>query len=320
LTGDEFGRANPAMSGSLLWVPFALGGSLAQLFRNGAQATLSVRIGTLGATQTRFVFGLPFAALFLGIALAVTGERVPHFGTAALAWTLLGALCQIGATAMMLVVMGRRAFGVAYAYIKTEPVIVALAGVFLLGDHLSPAAWVAVVTVTAGVLVASVKPSDWGKLFAEGGMMLAGLLSGGLFGLSSIAFRAGINALSDWSLPGAGASLMVRSLSALVLSLLIQTLLLGLWLALTDRRAFVGSVREWRSSIVAGCAGASASACFFTAFALSAAANSRTLSLVELPVAALVSRRISGRRLLRHEVVGLTVIMAGVALLLASHA
>ncbi len=39
-----------------------------------------------------------------------------------------------------------------------------LTGVLLLGDHLPLLAWVAVVMVTAGVLVASVKPEDWSKL------------------------------------------------------------------------------------------------------------------------------------------------------------
>ena len=166
------------MTGSLLWVPFTLAGSAAQLFRNAAQASLTARIGTLGATQTRFVFGLPFAALYLAIVLRVTGAPLPHFGTSALGWTVLAALSQVAATAMMLVVMGRRAFGVAYAYIKTEPVIVALTGVMLLGDRLPWLAWVAVVMVTAGVLVASVRPEDWRRLLGEGGMILIGLVSG----------------------------------------------------------------------------------------------------------------------------------------------
>ena len=85
----------------LLWVALAAGGSVAQIFRNGAQASLSARIGTLGATQTRFVFGLPFAVLFLALAVVLTGEPVPPFGARTIAWTALGAACQIGGTAMM---------------------------------------------------------------------------------------------------------------------------------------------------------------------------------------------------------------------------
>ena len=52
-----------------LWVPLAFVAAIAQVFRNAAQASLTAQIGTLGATQVRFIFGLPFAALFLGASL-----------------------------------------------------------------------------------------------------------------------------------------------------------------------------------------------------------------------------------------------------------
>jgi drug/metabolite transporter (DMT)-like permease len=297
---------------ALLWVPFSLAGSFAQIFRNSAQANLTKKIGTLGATQVRFVFGLPFAVLFLLIALALTGWTLPGLSAAAIEWAVFGALCQIGATALMLVVMGKRAFGVAYAYIKTEPVVVALFGVILLGDRLPLLAWIAILVVVAGVLVASVPPGQFGTLLGETRMILLGLLSGGLFGLSSIAFRGGSLALDS-------GGYVMRSLIVLVLSLTTQTLLLGLWLAFRDREAFLGSLREWRSSLGAGFAGASASAMFITAFSLAPAANSRTLSLVELPMAAIISHRVTGRRLKPYEMIGMAVILGGVALLLYSH-
>ncbi len=183
------------MEASLLWVPFCLAGAFAQVFRNGAQANLTAKIGTLGATQVRFIYGLPFAILFLAAALLVGGEPVPRPGLSSAGWAFAGALCQIGAAALMLVVMGQRAFGVAYAYIKTEPVIVALLGVVLLGDNLPLLAWFAVALVTAGVLMASVRPGEFGQLLGETRMILIGVGSGGLYGLSAIAFRGAIEAL-----------------------------------------------------------------------------------------------------------------------------
>ena len=183
------------MDHGLFWVPLTLVSAALQVLGNGAQANLTVKIGTLGATQVRFVFGLPFAALFLAGALAIAGVRLPQFTPAAIGWTVLGGICQIGGTAMMLVVMHRRAFGVAYTYIKTEPVIVALLGVVLLRDHLPALAWAATGLVTAGVIFASVRPGEYDKLVSEGGMILAGIVSGALTGLCSIAFRGGIEAL-----------------------------------------------------------------------------------------------------------------------------
>jgi drug/metabolite transporter (DMT)-like permease len=296
-----------------LWVPLTLAASAAQVVRNGAQASLTARIGTLGATQTRFVFGLPFAALFLNAALFLGSEHLPEFDIRALGWTALGAACQIGGTATMLVVMGKRAFSVGYAYIKTEPVTVALLGVIILGDHLPALAWVAVAIVTLGVLVASLPPGQYRKLAGEKGMIALGILSGALYGLSSIAFRGGIETLET-------GSFVVRALSVLVLSLAMQTAMLGCWLALFDRGGFIGSIREWRRSFGAGFAGATASALFFTAFALTPAANVRTLALADLPIAALFSGRLTGQRTKRHELVGMLTITAGVLLLLAAHA
>ena len=68
-----------------------------------------------------------------------------------------------------------------------------------------------------------------------------------------------------------------------------------------DRPAFLGSLREWRTSMGAGFMGAFASAGFFTAFALTPAANVRTLALIELPLVALFSGRLTGRAMAPHE-------------------
>jgi drug/metabolite transporter (DMT)-like permease len=217
----------------------------------------------------------------------------------------------------MLLVMRERAFGVAYAYIKTEPVLVAIMGVALLHDVLTPLGWAAIGVVTGGVLLASTKPSDARLLLREGRLIFLGTLGGGLFGLSAIAFRGAIEALPTG---GPAGGYVVRSLSMLVLSLAIQTVLLGAWLALRQREAFLGSLREWRVSLGAGFLGAAASSGWFVAFSLTAAANVRTLALIEMPIAAVVSRRISGKGMAPHEWAGMAVILLGLALLLYAHA
>lgn len=297
----------------MLWMPITVAAACAQVVRNGAQANLTLKIGTLGATQVRFIFGLPFALVFLALGMWFGEGSIPPVPPAAFAWCLLGALSQIAATALMLVVMKARSFGVAYAYIKTEPVIVALLGVLLLGDMLSPLAWLAIGVVTAGVVLASVRPSEASLLFKEGRLILAGISGGGLFGLSAIAFRAAIEAVPE-------GSFVIRSLTMLVLSLSLQSLVLGFWLALRDREAFMGSLREWRVSLGAGFLGAAASSGWFIAFSLTAAANVRTLALIEMPIAAIFSRRFSGKAMAMHEWLGLGLVIVGLVLLLAAHA
>ena len=292
-------------------MPVTIAAATAQVYRNGAQAGLTQTIGMLGATQVRFIFGLPFALLFLAGALLASSQSLPALTVPALGWAAVGAVSQILGTALMLLVMHQRAFGVAYAYIKTEPVLVAVLGVALLGDHLTPLAWAAVAVVTVGVLVASVRPGEYRNLLKGGRMIAAGVAAGGLFGLSAIAFRGGIGAL-------ASGDFVLRALTILAVSLTIQSALLGLWLALRDRAAFIASLKVWRTSLGVGLVGAFASACWFTAFALTPAANVRTLGLIEMPIAALLAGRLTGKAASRHEVAGLAVVMAGVGLLFAS--
>ncbi|MBO9574630.1 MAG: EamA family transporter [Sphingobium sp.] len=293
----------------MLWIPATLVAAFAQVGRNGLQAGLTRSIGTLGATQVRFVFGLPFALLMLLAAHLVLGETIPALNRHALAYALLGALTQIAATALMLVAMSQRAFGVAYAYIKTEPVLVALFGVLLLGDHLAPLAWAGILVATAGILTVSVDLRAWRSLVTEWRPMATGIASGACFGLSSVAFRGAITGLSE-------GSALIRALTIMVVGLSIQVLLLAVWLALFDRKAFLASLRVWRESLGAGFLGALATAAWFVAFSLTAAANVRTLGLVEMPVAGWVNRRISGKPLGRREWLGTLLVMGGIALLM----
>ena len=122
----------------MLWAVFTLIAAAAQTARNAMQRELTATLGTVGATHVRFLFGFPFALLFLFGLLAVTGDHLPTVPPVFWPWVIGGALGQIAATALMLSAMGERSFVVAYAYIKTEPVQVALFGLIFLGDKVTP--------------------------------------------------------------------------------------------------------------------------------------------------------------------------------------
>ncbi|MEY4982683.1 MAG: hypothetical protein RIR62_949 [Pseudomonadota bacterium] len=291
-----------------LWVAAALVGAVAQTGRNATQASLTAALGTVGATQVRFLFGLPFAALFLLVHMQATGEAPPALTATALAWTATGAWAQIAGTAVMLVLMRDRAFGMATAWTKTEPVLVALLGVAFLGDHLTGGMLAAIALSVAGVLVLSLRAGSIGALF-DGRSAALGLLAGLGFGLAAIGFRGAITSLPS-------GSFLSQALLILTLSLAIQTATLLVWLGLRDRAALTGSFRVWRTSVLAGALGAFASACWFTGFSLTSAANVRTLALVEVPLALVVSRVVFGQRTTRRQMAGMAILLAGVAALL----
>src|ERR687893_2256157 len=148
------------MVASFLWIPATLAAAAAQTARNATQRRLTETIGTVGATQVRFLYGLPFALAFLPVALALTGERLPGANAEFLVFVLMGAVTQILATALMLAAMRERSFSLVTAYVKTEPVQVAVFGLLVLGDPLTPAIAAAILIATAGVVITSLKPGS----------------------------------------------------------------------------------------------------------------------------------------------------------------
>ena len=90
-----------------LWVPIVLWAALAQTARNAAQRSLVAQAGTLGATLSRFLYGIPFAAAWVLLLhrLPATAASIPAFTAGYFGWLLLGALGQLAATAFLLAAM-----------------------------------------------------------------------------------------------------------------------------------------------------------------------------------------------------------------------
>ncbi len=291
-----------------LWAIFTVLASGGQTLRNALQRELTATLGTVGATHVRFLYGLPFGLLFCLAVLAWNGMALPRLHATMIEWTLVGALTQICATALLLAAMREKNFVVVTALSKTEPVHVALFGLVVLGDQLSAGLVVAILIATAGVLVmswpkaASTEPVSWRPI-------LLGLFSATVFALSAIGFRRAILSLED-------GNFVVRATTTLALALTIQTVLLTAYLLATSRDTLAALLRAWRPSIKAGFMGAFASQMWFLAFALETAAKVRTLALIEIMFAQLISRSLFKQGLVARDGLGIGLIVVGVAILL----
>jgi drug/metabolite transporter (DMT)-like permease len=257
----------------------------------------------------RFLFGFPFALVFLAAVFAATGVALPRPGLAFVPWIIDGALAQIAATALMLAAMNDRSFVVTIAYIKTEPVQVALFGLVLLGDAVTLPMAIAILIATSGVIVMSLRP---GALAGGPKATLLGLGAGALFGLSAIGYRGAILSLG---LP----SYVMAATFTLAVGLALQAVLLSLYLWLRDPQVLTAIFRAWRPSLFAGFMGALASQFWFLAFALATAASVRTLALVEVLFAQAISSFLFRQPVSAREAIGIVLVVAGVALLLAAH-
>jgi len=291
-----------------LWVVITLIASAGQTARNTMQRDLAIKVGMVGATLVRFLFGLPFGILFLISLIVFTKTSLPGLNLPFVLWVMLGALSQIVATGLMLMAMNERSFVVATAYIKTEPVLVAIFGLAFLGDALTIQSAAAILIATVGVMLMS-----WTRSASNPSLkpLLFGIGAAALFGISAVAFRGAIRSLdTDWFVMAATFSLAI--------GLAIQTTLLMIYLVLFDLSSLIAIVRAWRLSMLAGFVGAASSQFWFLAFALTSAANVRTLALIEVPFAQIVSRRLFDQKTTLREIAGILLVVGGITLLLWS--
>jgi drug/metabolite transporter (DMT)-like permease len=291
-----------------LWAVFTLIAAASQTVRNAMQRELTATLGTVGATHVRFLFGFPFALLFLAGVVFATGAPLPRPTLSFWPWVIDGALAQIAATALMLAAMAERSFVVAYAYIKTEPVQVALFGLIFLGDPVTLPMAAAIVIATAGVVIMSLKPGGFSGDLKPTAL---GLSAGAMFALSAIGYRGAVLTLTD-------ANYIMAATFTLAVGLVMQAALLSGYLALRDRAVLIAIARAWRPSLFAGFMGALASQFWFLAFALATAASVRTLALVEVLFAQGISHFVFKQPVTAREAIGIVLVVAGVALLVAT--
>jgi drug/metabolite transporter (DMT)-like permease len=143
----------------------------------------------------------------------------------------------------MLSVMGERSFVVSYAYIKTEPVQVALFGLIFLGDHITLLSGLAIVIATAGVILISLKPGAVSTSTTRS--TLIGIFSGTMFAVSAIGYRGAVLSLGH-------PNFVLAATFTLAVGLLMQAGLLSLYLVLRDPQVLRNIMRQWRPSMFAG--------------------------------------------------------------------
>jgi drug/metabolite transporter (DMT)-like permease len=286
------------------WAIFVVIGAAMQTLRNAAQRQVSGTAGVWGATLVRFLYGLPFAVLFFGAAVWAQGLP-PVPGADFYAWTAFGAVMQIVATALLLAAMNEGNFAVAITYSRTEPLQIAGFGLIVLGDPLTLMLAAAIVVATLGVFCLS-WPKSGVKLAPR--PVALGVLAGTAFALAAVAFRASIQSLET--------SFVLGATTTLVASLIIQSVLTTGFMLWRDRAGLSAVFAAWKISLLAGFAGASASQLWFLAFALESAARVRTLGVIEILFAQIVSARMMREGASARELIGIALVVTGVVLVL----
>ena len=296
-----------------LWIPLTIGAAFFQNIRSAMQKHLSGKISTLGAAYVRFLYGLPVALIYLYGVTAYTDQPLPHINSKFLLFGLLGGICQIMFTVFLLWLFSFRNFAVGTTISKLETVMVAIFGLLLLGDKLNIAVVIVIAISALGLIILSIGQSKLTIANALAGLWqkstLIGLSCAAWLGLSVVLFRAASLSLQlDHFLMAAAFTLCIV--------LVLQTLIMGVLLALRELEELKKVFIYWRPACAVGISGGLASIGWFSAFTLQNASYVRALGQIELVFTFAVTVFLFREKVSRAEIVGIAMIMGSIILLL----
>lgn len=292
-----------------IWIPITIAAAFLQNLRSALQKHLRSSLGTRGASFVRFGFGFPVALLYVLALNRLAGYALPGLNARFAFWAVMGGLAQIYATILLVHLFSLRNFAVGTAYSKTEPVQAALFGLIILGERLTAGAVFAILIGVTGVMLISMArlPLSAKNLMTAmaSRTALIGIASGGIFGISAVAYRSAALALE-------GPNPVMQAAVTLACVTGFQTIYMLIWMAATDRGEIVRVVKSWRSSSLVGLAGVVGSACWFTAMALQPVAYVRALGQIELVFTFMASWFLFRERLNGRELLGCLLIVSGI--------
>lgn len=289
-----------------LWVGITVVAAFLQNARSALQRQLTGRLSSEGAAYVRFLFALPFVAIYLIVLRALAGAPLPEPTLAFAAYVVVGGGAQILGTVFLIRSFGARSFAVGTAYSKTETVQAALFGVVILGEGVGVAAGLGIVVSLAGVVALS-RPAGGREQWLGPGLWW-GILSGSAFAIAAVSYRG-----AALSLAPVGSA--VQAGVTLGWVLLFQSLSMGVYLWWRDRPGLVAALEAWRPALLVGLSGMAASAGWFTAMAMQKAAYVRAVGQVELVFTFLVSLLVFRERVRPIDVAGVALIVGGILLL-----
>jgi drug/metabolite transporter (DMT)-like permease len=295
-----------------LWIPLTIAAAFFQNLRSALQKHLKAHLSTGGATYVRFFYAWPFAVLYVWGLYTFGDFAIPAVNTTFLIYCFLGGLSQIIFTFLLVWLFSFRNFAAGTIYSKTETVQVALLGLLILGDPLGLAAVAAILISLIGVMALSVA----GTRITPGNLLsslrekptLIGLACGAFLGASVVLFRGGALSLG-------GDGFIMQAAFTLAVSVVLQTVMMGAYLALREPGQLKAVIVHWRPSLSVGVAGVLASIGWFSAFTLQNAAYVRALGQIELLFTIIVSAVIFREKIKGPEILGTVFIVTGILFL-----
>lgn len=291
-----------------IWIAFTLFAALMQAVRTAGQKKIAKYITPMATTLVRYLFGLPFAIIYLYYInldvgyfdlQLILGQH--HFFIYAIA----AAIAQIMATVWLVRVLSYKNFAVGTSFAKTEAIQTAILGAVFFSAYLSVFGWIAVVLGVLGILVVSVP--DKGKPI-EKATVIYGVLSGIAFALTSLWIREASLSLGD--------NLMFNAAFTLVFMVSLQTIICLVYIFYKQRDQLSILKQHIPLAFFVGVTSALGSIGWFTAMTYHNAAIVKSLGQIEFVFTLLITYFFFNEKISVKEYIGMGLILSSVLILL----
>ena len=292
------------------WVFWSLLAAAMQAIRTAGQKYLTIEISPLGATLVRYLFGLPFVAIYFIWLVVDRDGSVPEPNGLFLVYGIAAGFLQIIATILLIRLFTLRNFAVGSCYVRTEILITALIGMTVFGEHISGMGWLAVVTCVFGLVLITL---------ANSGRLSDLLSTSSLYGLGAgVAFSLTSLMIREASLSFQMNDAVFTAALTLTYMIVVQSFISLVMLAIVNGAEFRTIIRKWRLSVFVGATSVVGSVGWFTAFTLERAAYVKTLGQIEVVLSLAISIFFFKERIIKSELWGMVILVCGISMLLLS--
>ena len=287
------------------WILFTIFAALMQSFRTAGQKAMGTRFSPMGNTCVRFLFGMPFAALYFAILLKTQNPSGYVLGPQFILFAILAAVAQIFGTALQVCLLMTRNFATGTVFVKSEVMLTALIGFTFFDDILGFGPWLGVVLCSFGIMLLGFRKQTQMELKSISGLsILIGLGSGLGFSLAALFIRK-----ASLSLHG---GFLLSAATCLLVVVTFQAILMVLYLTAFERNQWKAIVAGKHQALFIGVTSITGSIGWFTAMTLVQASFVRALGQIEVIFALLITFLFFKEKPGTFEWIGIITITTGV--------
>lgn len=291
----------------MTWIFFTLMAAFMQSWRNAFQKQLSATVDVYGVTLARFIFALPFAALYLFVMQThVYMNQVPYFSGKFWLYIVVAGLSQILATILMVQLFKQRNYAIGVGLAKSEAILAAVIAFVLFSEDLSFFGWIGILVGGYAVFLMSKGNSDQPLSWQT---VLIGVGSGLSFAITSLLVREASLELTD--LP-----VLLRAAWVLFCVISLQCLVMLSYLALLSRSTLVALWQRVGLTFQVSICSFLASLGWFSAMSMQSVAVVKTLGQIEILFSLLISAYLFKEKLAIHDQWGIALVVIAALLVI----